>query len=89
MIGTDALFAYFFELDCSISRYESETALLINFGATSIHLVAMVKGKIHPKSVCRINIGGNNSFELFSRSILLKNPHFKDKLNYSFMRQLY
>ena len=89
MIGIDALFAYFYELDCSISRYESETALIVNFGATCIHLIAMVNGKMVPNSVYRINLGGNNAFELFSKSILLKNPHFKDKINYTLMRQFY
>ena len=49
----------------------------------------MVNGKLDPNSVCRINLGGSNAFDLFSKSILLKNPHFKEKLNYSFMRQLY
>ena len=77
MVGVDALFAYFFELDCSLSRYESETALVVNMGATSIHVLAVVNGQLQPNSVCRLNLGGTNAFELFSKSILLKNPHLK------------
>jgi actin-related protein 5 len=48
MVGVDALFAYFQELDCSLSRYESETALVVSMGANSIHLLAMVGGKLQP-----------------------------------------
>ena len=72
-----------------MSRYDSETALIVEIGANTIHLLAMVEGKFQPQSVLRINIGGNSAFELFSKSILLKNPHLKDKLNYRFVRQIY
>lgn len=34
-------------------------------------------------------MGANNAFELFSKSVLLKHPHLKDKLTYSFMRKLF
>ena len=49
----------------------------------------MINGKMMINSVFRINLGGNNAFQLFSRSILLKNPHFKDKINYTLMKQFY
>lgn len=34
-------------------------------------------------------MGVNNAFELFSKSVILKHPHLKDKLTYSFMRKLF
>jgi len=58
-------------------------------GATSIHIQAIVKGKPDFSSVRRINIGGNNAFELFAKSLILKNPQLKDKLNYVFLRDIY
>lgn len=72
-----------------MTRYESDTAFVINIGATTIHMVAIINGKVDYNSVRRINIGGNNAFELFSKSILLKNNQLKDKLNYGFVRQIY
>lgn len=58
-------------------------------GATTIHVAAIIAGKVDYNSVRRINIGGNNSFELFGRSLLLKNPQLKDKFTYSFLRDIY
>lgn len=89
MIGVDALFAYFYEMDCNLSRYESETALIVSMGATTIHIAAMIGGKVDFGSVRRLNIGGNTAFELFGKSILLKNQQLKDKLTYSFLRDIY
>lgn len=89
MIGVDALFAYFYELGCSLSRFESESTFVINMGATAIHLLPILKGKIDFRNAQRINLGGNNAFELFYKSILLKHPHLREKLTYSFMRNLY
>jgi hypothetical protein len=40
-------------------------------------------------SVRRINVGGNNAFELFAKTILLKNPQLKSKLTYTFLRDIY
>jgi actin-related protein len=77
MVGVDALFAYFYEVDCNLARYESETALIINMGANSIHIAAILGGKVDFSSVRRVNIGGNTAFELFARSILLKNLPLK------------
>ena len=89
MIGVDALFAYFYEVDCNTTRYESETALVISMGATTIHIAAMIGGKVDFGSVRRINIGGNTAFELFGKSLMLKNLQLKDKLTYSFLRDVY
>jgi actin-related protein 5 len=89
MVGVDALFAYFYEVDCNMARYESETALVISMGATAIHVVAVVGGVVDFSSVRRLNLGGNNAFELFGRSLLLKNLQLKDKLTYGFLRDIY
>ena len=62
MVGVDALFAYFYEVDCNLTRYESETVFIINMGATSIHIAAVIRGKVDFSSVRRVNIGGNNAF---------------------------
>lgn len=58
-------------------------------GANTIHVFCIVEGKVQWGSVRRINLGGNNAFELFSRTLLLKNPQLKSKLSYSFLRDLY
>jgi len=58
-------------------------------GATTVHIAAVVNGKLDYNSVRRINLGGNNAFELFSKSLLLKNPQLKDKFSYSFLRDIY
>ena len=62
MIGIDALFAYFYEVDCNLNRYESETSLVINVGANTIHIFCMIEGRVDYSSVRRINVGGNNAF---------------------------
>lgn len=89
LVGVDALFAYFYEVDCNMGRYESETALVVSMGATAVHVVAVVGGQVDYSSVRRLNLGGNNAFELFGRSLLLKNPQLKEKLTYPFLRDLY
>jgi actin-related protein len=89
MVGVDALFAYFYEVDCNIGRYESETALVVSMGATAIHVVAVVGGRVDFNSVRRLNLGGNNAFELFGRSLHLKNLQMKDRLSYAFLRDIY
>lgn len=89
MVGVDALFAYFYEVDCNMGRYESETALVVCMGATSVHVVAVVSGRVDFSSVRRLNLGGNNAFDLFARSLILKNAQLKDRLTYSFLRDLY
>jgi hypothetical protein len=58
-------------------------------GATTIHIAAIIGGKVDFGSVRRLNIGGNNAFELFGKSLMLKNGQLKDKLTYSFIRDLY
>jgi actin-related protein len=58
-------------------------------GATTVHIAAIIAGKVDYNSIRRINIGGNTSFELFGKSLLLKNPQLKDKLTYSFLRDIY
>lgn len=58
-------------------------------GATAIHVVPILKGKVHFEMIQRLNLGGNNAFEIFSKSILLKHPHLREKLTYGFVRQLY
>lgn len=63
--------------------------MIVNFGATSVHVLAIVNGKVDFASVRRLNIGGNNSFELFGRSLLLKSPQLKEKLTYGFLRNIY
>ena len=62
MVGVDALFAYFYEVDCNLTRYETETALVVSMGATTIHIAAIIGGKVDFGSVRRINIGGNAAF---------------------------
>jgi actin-related protein len=89
MVGVDALFAYFYEVDCDMGRYCSETAVVVSMGANTIHVGSVVEGRVEYSSIRRINIGGNTAFELFSRTLLLKNPQLKNKLTYSFMRYLY
>lgn len=58
-------------------------------GATTIHIAAVIAGQVDFGSVRRINIGGNNAFELFGKSLMLKNSQLKDKLTYSFLRDIY
>ncbi len=58
-------------------------------GATTTHIAAIIGGKVDFGSVRRLNIGGNNAFELFGRSLILKNSQLKDKLTYSFLRDIY
>ena len=58
-------------------------------GANTVHELAIVDGKTDYSSVRRINIGGNQSFELFAKTLLLKNPQLKTKLTYGFLRDIY
>lgn len=89
MIGVDSLFAYFYEVDCNLSRYESETALVVSVGANTIHVICMIDGRADYNSVRRINVGGNNAFEIFGRTLLLKHPQLKNRLTYAFLRDIY
>lgn len=45
LLGVDALFAYFYELDCDFRRYATETALVVSVGANTIHVFSIVEGK--------------------------------------------
>lgn len=58
-------------------------------GANTVHELAIVDGKTDYSSVRRINVGGNQSFELFAKTLLLKNPQLKTKLTYGFLRDIY
>jgi actin-related protein len=58
-------------------------------GANTVHELAIVDGKTDYSSIRRINIGGNQSFELFAKTLLLKNPQLKTKLTYGFLRDIY
>ena len=49
----------------------------MQMGASCIHVFAVEKGRVRYDSVRRINIGGNNAFELFARSVILKHIHLK------------
>ena len=89
LVGSDLLFSYFYEVDCNMNRYQAETALVVQMGANTIHVMAVVAGKPDFSSVSRINLGGNQAFELFSKSVLLKNPHLKDRLTYTLIRHLF
>lgn len=62
LVGVDALFAYFYELGCDLGRYNTETSLVVDVGANTIHVFAVVQGKVQFGSVRRVNVGGNNSF---------------------------
>ena len=72
-----------------MSRYEKETALVVDMGANATHIIAIVGGKPEWNSVRRINVGGTNAFELFAKMVALKNPQLKNKLSYSYLRDLY
>lgn len=63
--------------------------MVVSMGATAIHLLPILKGRIDFRNALRINLGGNNAFELFAKSILLKYPHLREKLTYGFMRHIY
>jgi glucose-6-phosphate isomerase len=54
-----------------------------------VHVVAVVAGRVDFSSVRRLNLGGNNAFDLFARSLILKNAQLKDRLTYAFLRDLY
>jgi actin-related protein len=58
-------------------------------GANTTHVFCVNKGVIDYGSVRRINLGGNQSFELFSKTVLLKNPQLKNKLTYSLLKDIY
>ena len=49
----------------------------------------MLNGKCDYGSVRRINVGGNNSFEMFAKTLLLKNLQLKSKLTYGFLKDIY
>ncbi len=89
MIGVDSLFKYFYEVDCNEDRYEKETALIVDIGANATHIFSVVKGTVDWRSVRRINLGGNQSFEIFAKTVLLKNPQLKNRLTYSYLRDIY
>lgn len=89
MIGVDSLFKYFYEVDCNMDRYEKETALIVDLGANATHMFCINKGNIDYRSLRRINLGGNQSFDIFSKTVLLKNPQLKNRLTYSYLRDIY
>ena len=89
MVGVDSLFKYFYEVDCNVDRYEKETALVVDMGANTTHVFCVNKGSVDWQSVRRINLGGNQSFDVFSKTLLLKNPQLRIKLTYAFLRDIY
>lgn len=72
-----------------MDRYEKESALVIDLGANATHVFCVDHGRVDFRSVRRINLGGNQAFDIFSKTILLKNPQLKTKLTYSLVRDLY
>ena len=58
-------------------------------GANTIHVFCIIGGKMDFGSVRRINVGGNNSFEIFAKTLLLKNPQLRSKLTYGFLKDIY
>lgn len=58
-------------------------------GANTIHVFSIINGKMDFGSVRRINVGGNNSFEIFAKTLMLKNPQLKSKLTYGFLKDIY
>jgi actin-related protein len=58
-------------------------------GANCIHVFSVVEGKVSFESVRRLNFGGNIAFDLFAKSLILKNPQLRNKLTYSFLRDIY
>jgi actin-related protein len=72
-----------------MDRYEKETALVVDLGANATHVFCINKGSVDWRSVRRINIGGNQSFDIFSKTVLLKNPQLKSRLSYSYLRDIY
>ena len=88
-LGIDALFAYFHELNGDLNRYQTETRLLINFGGTTTHVIPIIEGKVDYGNIRRMNIGGNNAFDMFCKLVTLKNPSIKKYLTISFLRNMY
>jgi actin-related protein len=89
MVGIESLFKYFYEVDCNLDRYEKETSLVIDMGANTTHVFCMNKGSVDWQSVRRINLGGNQSFDMFSKTLLLKNPQLRSRFTYAFLRDIY
>lgn len=89
MVGVDSLFKYFYEVDCNVDRYEKESSLVVDIGANATHVFCINKGSVDWRSVRRINLGGNQAFEMFSKTLLLKNPQLRSHLTYPYLRFLY
>ena len=89
MVGIDSIYKYYYECHCNMDKFENDSALVIDLGANTTHVFCVNSGKVDFNSVRRLNVGGNQCFELFSKSILLKNPQLKGKLTYPFVRDIY
>lgn len=63
--------------------------MVVDLGANATHVFCVNKGSVDYNSVRRINVGGNQSFEIFSKTVILKNPSLRSKLTYSLLRDLY
>lgn len=62
---------------------------MINFGAHTTHVIPIIRGRVDYSNIRRLNVGGNNAYEMFSKLITLKNPSVKKYLTNSFLRHLY
>ena len=82
------MFSYFHHVQCSLSDFHSQTALLVSMGDRSTHVIPIVKGNVMYGEIKRINVGGNHGFESMYKSLNLRYPHLKRYLNYQFVEQL-
>ena len=54
-------------------------------GASTTHVIPIIKGKVQYKSLKRLNVGGNNMLELITKNLLLRYPHLKYQIKNSFV----
>lgn len=88
-LGVDGLFGYFYELGGDLERYSKETRLIVSFGANTTHVIPIIRGKVDYPNIRRLNLGGNHSYDMFSKLITLKNPSIKKYLTHTFNKHLY
>ena len=88
-VGIDALFAYFLEIGGDLNRFQVDTRLVISFGATTTHVIPIIKGMVDFDSIKRLNMGGNHAFDTMAKLVTLKNPELKQYLTYPFLKGLY
>lgn len=68
--GIDALFSYWYNRTNGMG-YERENAIILSLGCNNTHVLPLTSGRLEPRRVKRINVGGSHMTDQLTRRLQL------------------